>query len=173
MNYFLIGMMGSWKTTVSKILADDLNYEPLDIDDDIQEMTGLSISGIFDLYGEDGFRAMESKYFENISKMDKKVISTGGGIVTNPNAQAILKSSSSSFYLRASASTLSKRIKNFINRPLLDDNSDIPIIEQLDLLLDKRENLYISSSSYIIETDNISPNQIKNKIIDIIKNERI
>ena len=166
-------MMGSWKSTVSKLLASKLQCELIDIDRDIQHFTGLSISGIFELYGERGFRDMESKYFEEISKEPNRIISTGGGIVLSKNNREILKSSGTTFYLKASAESLSQRIKNYINRPLLNQGSDISIKNQLSVLLHEREQHYLSSSKHIIETDQSNPQYIAQAIAAIINDERV
>ena len=172
MNYFIIGMMGSWKSTVSKLLASKLHQNLIDIDKDIQDITGLPISGIFEFYGEQGFRNMESKYFEEICKGTGSIISTGGGVVLNKNNREILKSRGITFYLKTSAENLSHRIKNFVNRPLLDCKSKTSISNQLDLLLSEREDYYLSSSAYVIETDESNPQDIAENIADIINNER-
>jgi len=172
-NYFIIGMMGSWKSTVSKLLASKLQCELIDIDKDIQHITGLSISEIFDVYGERGFRNMESKYFEEICKEPNRIISTGGGIVLSKNNREILKKSGTTFYLKASAESLSYRIKNYINRPLLNRGSDISIENQLNTLLDEREQHYLSCSEHIIETDQSNPEDIAQVIAARINDERV
>ena len=166
-------MMGSWKSTVSKMLASKLQYDLIDIDKDIQEITGLSISGIFELYGEKGFRDMESKYFEEVVKEDNKIISTGGGIVINKENREILKKNGTSIYLKASPHSLAKRIKDFTNRPLLDQTSEKTMSSQLSLILKNRQKHYKECSSYIIETDDLKPNEILSRLLEIIKNERI
>jgi len=166
-------MMGSWKSTVSKMLASKLKYDLVDIDQDIQEFTGLSISGIFELYGEQGFRNMESKYFKEIAKEDNKVISTGGGIVISKENREILKRKGTSIYLKASPDSLAKRIKNFDNRPLLNQTSKKTINSQLSVILRNREKFYKECSLYVVDTDNSKPSEILVRLSEIIKNERI
>ena len=80
-NIFLIGMMGSWKSTICKKLAESLDSKFIDTDDEIEEAIEMSISEIFQERGEAQFREMESVFFLEKSQQSGHVISTGGGIV--------------------------------------------------------------------------------------------
>ena len=82
-NIFLIGMMGSGKTTVGKKLSKKLKMNFVDTDYQIESIMSMSISQIFNEFGENRFRAMESSYFIEKSKENGIVFSTGGGIINN------------------------------------------------------------------------------------------
>ena len=81
MMIYLIGPMGSGKTTIGKILSSRLKYQFFDTDEEIKKKIGMSISSIFDKQGESGFRIIESRMLEELSVKPKSIISTGGGIV--------------------------------------------------------------------------------------------
>ena len=87
-NLFLIGMMGSWKSTVGQKLAEAIDMEFIDTDDAIEEMTEMKITNIFNEYGEKRFREMESAFFIEKAKQEGQIFSTGGGIVLNKKKSA-------------------------------------------------------------------------------------
>ena len=80
MNIFIVGPMGSGKSTVGKIISDELFLSFLDTDEEIENRTGASIDWIFDLEGEDGFRKRESSILQDMAKRNSIVLSTGGGL---------------------------------------------------------------------------------------------
>ena len=80
-NLFLIGMMGSWKSTVGRNLASTLDMEFIDTDDAIEEMTEMKVKDIFREFGEKRFREMETAFFIEKAKQLGQIFSTGGGIV--------------------------------------------------------------------------------------------
>ncbi|MFN3550953.1 MAG: shikimate kinase, partial [Endomicrobiia bacterium] len=81
MNIVITGFMCTGKTSVGKILAKEINFGYIDTDEIIEKFVGLKISEIFACYGEKYFRDIESQVVEKVSKEDKRVISTGGGVV--------------------------------------------------------------------------------------------
>ena len=91
MMIYLIGPMGSGKTTIGKILSNRLKYQFFDTDEEIKKKTGMLISSIFDKQGESGFRFIESQMLEELSIKPKSVISTGGGIVLMKENRVIIK----------------------------------------------------------------------------------
>ena len=91
-NLALIGFMGTGKTTVGRLVAEQLGFEFLDTDEFIQARTGRTIADIFAKEGESAFRALERQMVQELSSREKTVISTGGGLPTNPENLAALKS---------------------------------------------------------------------------------
>ncbi len=164
-NIFLIGMMGSWKSTVGKKLSTALNLEYIDTDDEIEDATGESIAEIFSNRGESQFREMESAYFVEKSQQEGLVISTGGGIVVTEANRLALQKNGITFFLQASPETLSSRIKDTDKRPLLHDEE--PILK-LSQIWKTRKDFYIQSSHHIIETDRDNPQQVTQKILNIL-----
>jgi len=170
LNIFLIGMMGSWKSTVGKKLATSLDLQFIDTDDEIEEVTGQVVADIFKDRGEAQFREMETAYFVEKSLQRGYVISTGGGIVITEANREALKNNGVTFLLKASPETLSNRIKITEKRPLLHDED--PLME-LSKIWKERESFYTSSAQFIIETDRLNPHQVTQEILKKleVKNE--
>ena len=167
MNLFLIGMMGSWKSTVGRKLATTIDMEFVDIDDAIEEVTEMKISDIFRDFGEDRFREMETAFFMEKSKQIGNVFSTGGGIVLRLENREILQENGTTFFLNASIETLASRIHNTIKRHLLNNNENFE--SQLEKIWVKRESFYKNSAHYTIDTDNLNPVQVLDEILNLLK----
>ena len=156
-NIFLIGMMGSWKSTVGKKLASSLDLQFIDTDDEIEEATKQTVSNIFEEQGEAQFREMETAYFVEKSQQPGFVISTGGGIVVTEANRIALRNNGITIFLKASPETLSHRIKNTDKRPLL--HGDDPLF-RLSKIWKERKEFYEESAHLIIETDRLNPVQV-------------
>ncbi len=166
-NIFLIGMMGSWKSTVGRKLAKKLEMKFVDTDDAIEEIMSMKVSEIFQEFGEKRFREMESTYFGEKSKQTGFIFSTGGGIVLDENNRNILQTNGLCFLLEASPKTLAYRIRNTAKRPLLKNADDTE--NRLIKIWDERKKLYYSSAHHTITTDKIQPNAVVEKIINLLK----
>jgi shikimate kinase len=163
----LIGLMGSGKTTVGKILADKLGKEFVDTDAIIEKNAGLLINKIFQNFGEEYFRNLEENVIAKISKQKDLIISTGGGSVEREiNLINLKKTDGEVFYLSASPETLFDRIKTEKNRPLLENNNPL---ETLKALLKKREAFYLKAD-FVIDTNNKDYNDVAKEIIAKMKN---
>ncbi len=167
MNISLIGMMGSGKTTIGKLLSEKLSsYLFVDTDDEIVKREGKSINDIFAEKKESYFRQIESKILKEILLNDNMVISTGGGIVKSAENLNLLLEKSVVIYLKSDAATILDRIKNDIERPLLK-NCDME--SKIKLLLKERSKLY-EKSHIIIDIKNKKTNIIVDEIIKKINN---
>ena len=134
---FLIGMMGSGKSTVGSMLADKLDWIFIDIDTELEKDHSLSISDMFK-NGEDKFRTYETEKLKQIVLKDHIVCATGGGIVLEDSNYRILDQSFC-VYLDASLDTLYKRIETDNSRPLLS------VGNKKDLMREKKDiNRYLS-----------------------------
>ena len=163
MNISLIGMMGSGKTTISKLLVQALSdFNFVDTDELIVKSENMSINDIFALKGENYFRKVESKILTSVLTSDFQIISTGGGIVKSSENLSLLKEKSMVFYLKASVETLYERVKNNTERPLLN-NSDM--LKKLETLLNERKELY-EKAHFVIDTDDKSSNIVVQEIIE-------
>lgn len=165
-NIVLVGLMGSGKTTIGKLLSKTLERELIDIDSKIEKESGKTINEIFELYGELLFRKLESKAIDSIGQEEDKVISTGGGAVQDNCNLDNLKKNGLLFYLKASPKELFARIKHDTHRPLLKNAKPQ---ETLKKLLKQREGNY-NLADYTITTDNKQANDIVNEIIEKYKN---
>ena len=120
-NIFLVGLMGSGKTTIGKIIAKKLNYKFIDSDALIEEKTGVKVPLIFEYEGESGFRKRETKILSEIIKMNSIVLATGGGIILSKTNRQLISESSVVIYLNATIKELVKRLANDKNRPLIQN----------------------------------------------------
>ncbi len=162
MNISLIGMMGSGKTTIARILSKNLpGFVFIDTDSLIITNEKRTINEIFEKNGENYFRKIESEILKNVLKNDNQIISTGGGIIKSVDNLRLLKENSVVFYLKASPDTLYERVKNNKERPLLNVEA---MREKIIILLDERENFY-QKAHHIIITDNKTPDIIVNEIL--------
>ena len=161
-NIVLVGMMGAGKSTVAKSLVHLLNgYNIQDVDSLIEQKMSLSISEIFDKYGEQEFRKIESEVIEETCQKNKTIISTGGGAFENPINRKVLLNSGKVFYLYAPSQVLYDRIKTQGDRPLLQcENPELVFIN----LLDKRDKNY-RKADYISDTTLLSPEQVAREVL--------
>jgi len=166
-NVVLIGMRGSGKSTIAKLLSQKLNKQFVELDELIVKRVGLSISEIVEKYGWDFFRNKESEIVQEISETFGMVISTGGGIVTRPQNVDALKKNGVFVFLNASLKTLVKRMGDDSNRPFLTNAKTRH--EEIEKLLKERESLYRKAADKIIETDNLDPNKVTATILLNIK----
>ncbi len=152
-NIILTGYMGSGKTTVGKALAKEYGMTFIDTDQLIEEKAGKSVSKIFEEFGEETFRDMETALLKELrmKSISNSVISTGGGIVQRKENCELLKEIGEVIYLEADSLTLYERVKNDDTRPLLKDAGD-ELKDRIDTMLSKREGFYKLSADHIIDT---------------------
>ena len=162
----IVGMMGVGKSTIGKILAQSLNKEFYDIDDNIEKKYNMKVYEIFEDYGEKKFRDIEYKEIKSIQKNCNAVIATGGGAFTNKKNISILNMTGLTLWLDVSPLIITERLKkNASNRPLL---KEADIEKYINDLLIKR-NPYYAKANLTIVSNQISKNEIKNKILLAIK----
>ena len=123
---FIIGMMGSGKSTIAPLLSDKLKIPYIDIDQDLEEILNCNIVDIFKQYSEERFRILESRYFLEHIKNSSTIYSTGGGIVLDKQNRNALKKTGFTVFLKASIqfglshSELSSDLKNYLKNLDLD-----------------------------------------------------
>lgn len=149
-NVILIGMMGSGKTTVGKLLAKHLGKSFVDSDEEIQRRTGVTIPHIFDVEGEAGFRQRESAVLEELAKRSGLVIATGGGAILNPQNRSVLKRSGAVVvYLKSNVHELWQRTRHDTNRPLLQTADPRGKLQEL---FEQRDPLYAEIADIVMHT---------------------
>ena len=168
MNIYIVGPMGSGKSTVGKIVARSLFLDFLDSDDEIEKTTGASIDWIFDLEGEDGFRKRETAELEKIVQLNSHVVATGGGIILSHHNRNLLSARGIVIYLETPIKTQVERTRKDKDRPLLKDGDPESILTKLNT---EREHLYKEVSDHTIQTNDKSSQEVADKIINIIKNK--
>lgn len=148
-NIFLIGLMGAGKTTIGRQIASELSLEFFDSDHEIESRTGVTITHIFDIEGEAGFRKRETAMLDELTNEKGIVLATGGGAILKPENRQFLMSRGTTIYLYANIETLFERTSKDRNRPLLQiDNPR----EKLEELFEIRDPLYRETADIIIDT---------------------
>lgn len=160
-NIFLIGLMGAGKTSVGRALARRLDKEFIDCDQEIERVTGVKISVIFEIEGEAGFRTRETKMLMQLVERNNIVLATGGGAVIAPENRRALAAHGTVVYLRASVADLCKRTRLDRDRPLLQRTDPKAKLEELYVL---RDPLYREIAHVIVDTGNQSVANLAHKL---------
>ena len=159
MNIYLIGMMGSGKSTLGKSLSEKIQKPFIDLDSEIEKVAGKSITEIFDIDGEEQFREMETK---QLIKYSESIIACGGGIVLNNANRQFINENGIAILLLTTMGELTQRLSTSNNRPLLaDDNME----EALTKLWMERQIDYLDTANFTIETDGKNPEQLTQEIL--------
>lgn len=164
-NIFLVGMMGSGKTTVGKALARRLGRIFVDSDREIVERTGVPIATIFEIEGEAGFRRRESSVLAELAQRRDSVIATGGGAVIAEENRRLMRAYGTVVYLRTSVDHLHERTRRDIARPLLASGDRRAT---LVALLEAREPLYRETAHIIVESGSPSAGSLAGRIVEAL-----
>ena len=154
--------MGSGKTTIGKVLSENLRFHFEDLDTTIESIFKLSTNEIFLKYGEKEFRNAETKALLNSEAV---IISCGGGVILKRENRSFIKKGVS-FFLNVDLNELVRRLEHANNRPLLNSKN---LKEDLESLWKKRKDLYLDTADYVININNESPNDIAQKIMEYVK----
>ena len=168
MRIFIVGPMASGKSTLGKKLAQTLEIDFLDTDNEIEKKAGAEISWIFEVEGEDGFRERESKALQKSVEKDNVVISTGGGIVTIEENRDLMIAKGKVVYLKTPIEIQLNRTKNEKKRPLLSQGSRE---QTLRILKKERDPQYEEIADITINQDQQkNRNVVIDEIIDKLSN---
>ncbi|MCR3754980.1 MAG: shikimate kinase 1 [Candidatus Westeberhardia cardiocondylae] len=171
-NVFLIGPMGSGKSTIGRYLSEELNVKFFDSDSEIEKRSGVDINWIFDVEGESGFRNREKKIIEELVLKRNIILSTGGGSILSSRVRNLLSSNGIIIYLNISIEEQLFRTRFDKKRPLLLDKGKSRY-EVLKTLYSERNLLYSEISDFIINVDKKSVKIISDKIINFLVNKNI
>lgn len=139
----LIGMMGSGKTSIGKLIAKELNFTFIDTDLEIEKKTNLSVKEIFEKFGETLFRKKECDVFRLFSNANNIIVSSGGGSFCYPNTHELIKKYFLSVWLDVNHEILFKRLKrNQKKRPLLDGLKENELRNKVKNLILERKDCY-------------------------------
>lgn len=165
-NIFIVGAMGSGKSSIGKLLAQSCQMQFLDTDYEIEQNSKYDITTIFEKFGEEEFRNKETGLLENLSRVENHIIATGGGIILKQENIDIMKKIGLIVFLDINLQAQLKRVKYRKHRPLLK-NTDLE--KKLKDLKSKRDPIYNTISDYIIDVSGKDKNtvveEIKNKIV--------
>ena len=161
-NLVFLGMMGSGKSSIGAMVSKKLNYPFIDIDNLIEEYTGMTISKIFEINGEDYFRNLEEKITIKSLKQKKTVVSLGGGAFVNDKIRRDVLNNHFSFWLNWDDMVLIKRIKGSRKRPLASKSTE----QEIKIIINKRKKVY-SKANFKINCNKLTKSEIVKTIIKI------
>lgn len=161
-NIFLIGFMGSGKSTIAKVLAKKLDVMQVEMDEQIQAEQAMPITEIFAKHGEEYFRDIETELLERLQAKDGVVVSCGGGAVLREKNREIMKQSGVIVLLTAKPETILGRVKNSTNRPVLNGHMNVEYITEL---MEKRRACYEAAADIVVATDGKSSEAIAEEIL--------
>ena len=168
-NIFLIGPMGAGKTSVGRYLADQLNKDFYDSDQEIEKRMGVSLTWIYDLEGMTGFRLREMKVIEALSALNNIVLSTGGGCVETPEVREFLRQRGTVIYMEVSLQTQLNRLKRDKKRPLLQGENPQEVLIRL---WEEREPYYENIADFTVMTDDRSVRDVCQDILAWLGNAK-
>ena len=165
-NIVLIGFMGAGKSTISDFLRTVFAMEIVEMDQIIAERQGMSISDIFETYGEEYFRDLETNLLIEMQSRTNVVISCGGGVPMRERNVVEMKKNGRVVLLTAKPETILERVKDNHDRPLLEGNKTVPYIAQL---MEKRREKYEAAADIVIETDGKSELLICEELVQSLR----
>ncbi len=165
-NIYLIGFMGTGKSTVSGSLARLLGYEEIDTDACISIQQNKSIAEIFESQGETAFRDLETALLKKLAEEEQKIISCGGGMALREENAAFMRQSGIVVLLTAEPETIFERVSRDQGRPVLNGNMNVEYIRRL---LAQRAPYYQAAKELEAVTDGRSPQEIAEEIVKEMK----
>lgn len=150
LHIFLIGFMGSGKSSVAEELSKRLGRERMEMDGQIVQEQGMAITEIFDKHGEAYFRGLETDLLRRLGQRKPAVVSCGGGVPMRQENVDVMKASGRVVLLTASPQTIYDRVKDSTERPILNQNMSVEFIAQL---MEQRREKYQAAADLVIETD--------------------
>lgn len=165
-NIVLIGFMGAGKSTISDFLKTVFAMDVVEMDQIIAERQGMSISDIFETYGEEYFRELETKLLVEMQSRSNVVISCGGGTPMRECNVVEMKKNGRVVLLTAKPETILERVKDNHDRPLIENNKNVSFIAEL---MEKRREKYEVAADIIIETDGKSELEICEELVHSLR----
>lgn len=163
-NLYLVGMMGSGKSTIGSLIATELGYKFVDTDAVITQVTNRSINQLFAEVGEAEFRQIESQVLAQVCAYTNLAIATGGGIVTQQKNWSYLHYGLIVF-LDVPVEVLCDRLKADTTRPLLQSTD---LLQKLQSIFQQRQPLYNQADLHIKVRDDETASQVANRVIELI-----
>lgn len=167
-NIFLIGFMGTGKSTIAHKLSEISGMSVWEMDEEIAKKEHCSIPEIFETHGESYFRQKETELLMELHDTEHIIVSCGGGTVLRECNVTHMRSNGSIIWLTAEAETIYQRVKDDENRPLLKGNMSIEYIQKM---MSDRYEKYLDAADYVIKTDKRDITEICMEILEKIKGE--
>jgi shikimate kinase len=163
-----VGLSGSGKSTVARLLARRLGWRFVDTDQAIQELSGMTVQEIFRTRGEPAFRTLESETIAEVCRRSRQVIATGGGAFVSNSNRAVLLNGNLVVYLESQPETLAERLSRNLGReprPLLESGD---LVERLAELGRQREGQY-RTAHHVVDTDQRTPREVVDVIAELVR----
>ena len=146
----LVGLMGAGKTAIGRKVATALGLTFIDSDQEIEDVSRMSIPELFELYGEPEFRALEQRVIARVLEAGPQILSTGGGAYMNDHTREAIASSAVSVWLKADLDLLMERVSKKQNRPLLKNDNPRAVLERL---MNERYPVYALADLTVVTRD--------------------
>lgn len=167
-NIFLIGFMGTGKSTVARAFARYHGMDIIEMDEMIEERHAMSIADIFKQRGEEFFRQEETGLLREIRDKNNKIVSCGGGVPLREENVEEMKKSGKVVLLTATPQTILERVKDGNNRPLLENNKRLEAIAEL---LQQRKEAYERAADIVVSTEKKTVREICQEVMEKIERE--
>ena len=161
-NIVLIGFMGAGKSTIAGMMHEAFSMEVIEMDQVIADQQGMSIPEIFEKYGEEYFRDLETNLLIDMQDRQNVIISCGGGVALRERNVKEMKKNGKVVFLTASPETILERVKDDNDRPLLNGHKNV---EYISRMMETRRPKYEAAADFIISTDGKSPYDICPEIV--------
>ncbi|MGV1916062.1 shikimate kinase [Rhizobium sp. 22-785-1] len=163
-NLVFVGLMGAGKSAIGRSAAQQMRVPFVDTDDEIERVSRMTISELFATYGEDEFRALETRVIKRLLRGGPKVVSTGGGAFINENTRRHIKRGGVSLWLKADLEILWERVNKRDHRPLLKTENPKAT---LAALMEKRYPIY-READITIESRDVRKDIITTEVLEAI-----
>ena len=163
-NIYLVGPMGAGKTTVGRRIAELKGMHFVDSDQEVEKRTGVDISFIFDMEGEEGFRKREREMIAELSEEPNTVMATGGGAILDDGTRNLLSARGVVVYLETTLEQQLARTRKSTDRPLLAGSDDLEAT--LTALMEERDPLYRSIADVVVATGDQQARKLAREIVE-------
>lgn len=162
----LVGLMGTGKSSVGRILAERTGRELIDTDALVQGITGRSIGELFAGEGEAAFRRYElDSLHRSLARNEPVIVATGGGVVLTPDARQALERDATVVWLRADPDLLARRLDGDRSRPLLSGHDPLATLRDLH---DHRAPLYAEVADVVVDIGDRSADEVADEVLDVL-----
>lgn len=169
-NIYMIGFMGTGKSTVSKRLSALTGYQEMDTDEEISRKENLPITEIFEKHGEEYFRNLETEFLKEMQKKERCIVSCGGGMVLRRENVELMKKNGIVVLLTATPKTVLKRVERGKERPILNGHMEVEYIAKL---MEARREYYEAAGELVIVTDGKEAGKIAEELKKKLETEKI
>ena len=167
-NVVLVGLSGSGKSTVARLLARRLGWRAVDTDQEIQRQAGMTVQEIFRTRGEPAFRSLEASMVREVCRRSRQVIATGGGSFVDDANRAHLLGGNMVVFLESSPEVLAGRLHRNMGReprPLLESDDLVGRLAELGRLRDQQYR----TAHHVVRTDERTPREVADVIADLVR----